>query len=200
VSDQAFKVTHNEHHDLSDVAQFAELFALGFNKSESPGSVSLAEHGLQCAEIIAEWYPADRELQAAALLHDLAHHYPTGDECDSAEHAQWHGCIGAEMVRRVLGDRVATFIEWHVPAKRFLITYDAEYLGTLSNVSVQTLLAQGGVMSCEEGNSYRVLPDWQLGLSLRRADDLAKTPGRPTRSFDDWVPVLRSVNSSPPMI
>jgi predicted HD phosphohydrolase len=178
---------------ISRVDQLVDVFALGARRSESPGSISLAEHGLQCAEVIAQWYPADFELQVAGLLHDLAHHYLNQDD-NPAEHAKTHGVSGGELVRDLLGDRVASMIEWHVPAKRYLVTYDSQYLDDLSTVSVQTLHDQGGSMSLEEGNTYRTLPEWNLALSLRRADDLAKIPGRQTRSFQEWIPILQTVS------
>ena len=35
--------------------------------------------------------------------------------------------LGAETVRRLLGERVAGLVEAHVPAKRYLVTTDASY-------------------------------------------------------------------------
>jgi predicted HD phosphohydrolase len=91
----------------------------------------------------------------------------------------------------VLGQRVGELISLHVPAKRFLVTYDEEYGEGLSPISVRTLDLQGGPMLIDEAAAFRALPNWTAALALRRADDLSKCPGLLTRSFSEWIFTLR---------
>jgi predicted HD phosphohydrolase len=63
---------------LSTVDQIVELFYLGAHVRQASSGIAepvdLVEHGLQCAELLASWFPEDIELQVAGLLHDLGHH------------------------------------------------------------------------------------------------------------------------------
>lgn len=149
-------------------------------------ALDLLAHGLQCAERLRTWHPDDLELQVAGLIHDIGHQLQPGEDAT-------HGITAAAAVRGILGERVARLIEHHVPAKRYLVTTDANYLSRLSPVSVETLTAQGGLMTDEEVLACEQLPDWNAGLELRRADEAAKSPSRIVPGLDSWVPVIAQV-------
>ena len=110
---------------------------------------------------------ADEELIVAGLLHDL------GDgRVAEAAHAPW----AAALVRPLLGERVAWVIGAHADAKRYLCTTDPAYWDTLSPLSKQTLVAQGGLMTPEELEQFRASPFADQAVLLRQCDDAGKDP------------------------
>src|SRR5689334_10230202 len=85
-----------------------------------------AHHGLQTAAVLRASDPDDLELQVAGLVHDLGHILPPRD-------AALHGVVAGDYVRGVLGDRVATLVHLHVPAKRYLVTVEPGYRDILDD-------------------------------------------------------------------
>lgn len=156
------------------------------------GSVAMSEridllaHALQCGHVLTVGFPEDVELQVAGLLHDIGHQLVPGDDAG-------HGTAGADAVRSLLGDRVASLVALHVPAKRFLVTIDSDYAGELSPTSVHTLGNQGGPMTDQEVAAFRAQADAEPAIALRRADEAAKVPGRVVPGLDHWRPVLEHV-------
>ncbi len=142
------------------------------------------EHGLQCAYELAQRVPDDLELQVAGLVHDVAHRVTT---------EAMHGVVGADIVRPLLGDRVASLVKLHVDAKRYLVTVDAEYRAMLSSESVHTLALQGGDMDDSERAAFEAEPAAEDALVLRRADEAAKVEGRDVPGLDHWEAILRRV-------
>jgi predicted HD phosphohydrolase len=147
---------------------------------ERDGDVITAlAHALQCGWLLTSERPDDVELQVAGLVHDIASSLepsPRGD------HAQ----IGASLVRELFGDRVADLVGGHVMAKRYLVTTDSTYRGSLSDESTRTLALQGDVLTDDERAAFEASPlaaDW---LQLRRADDRAKIPGLAVPTLDAW--------------
>ena len=80
---------------------------------------------------------------------------------------------------------VADIVSGHVAAKRYLVATDTGYAAQLSDVSVESLLLQGGPMSDEEVQTFTRLPNWQSKVRIRIWDDQAKTPGT---EFPAWSP------------
>jgi predicted HD phosphohydrolase len=149
-------------------------------------NIQAIEHGLQCAAVLADERPDDLELQVAGLLHDVGHVLVPGDDSGHGEH-------GASYLRPLLGDRVAELVALHVPAKRWLVTVDRTYGDGLSAVSQRTLVAQGGVMTAAERAVFEAHPCFAHAVTLRRADEAAKVPGKDAGTLDDWLPQLRRV-------
>ena len=85
------------------------LEALGSVPSEDIDGLSELDHGLQCAHRLARRRPLDIELQLAGLVHDVGHQFGPDDR---------HGEIGGDLLRPLLGERVAALVAAHVPAKR----------------------------------------------------------------------------------
>lgn len=147
----------------TDEAWAALVEQRGMNDGEA---VDLWEHQVQTAEGL-ERLGADEELIVAGLLHDL------GDgRVAEAAHAPW----AAALVRPLLGERVAWVIGAHADAKRYLCTTDPAYWDTLSPLSKQTLVAQGGLMSPEELATFRAQPYADDAVRLRQCDDGGKNP------------------------
>jgi predicted HD phosphohydrolase len=145
--------------------------------------VDVLAHSLQCAALLAERHRDDHELQIAGLVHDVG--WILRPE-DTARHAE----TGAAAVAPLLGRRVAWLVSWHANAKRFLVTTDPTYRDRLSERSIFTLEAQGGLMDDAEVAALAAAPDLDALLGLRRADDDAKVPGLPVRGLDAWAPLL----------
>ncbi len=128
--------------------------------------VDLWQHQLQTAEWLLQ-QGADDELIVAGLLHDLG----DGRVVD-AEHAPW----AAALVLPLFGERVSWLIGAHADAKRYLCTTDPDYWATLSPVSQQTFIHQGGMMTPEELAAFKAQPWSQDALRLRKCDDAGKNP------------------------
>jgi predicted HD phosphohydrolase len=156
------------------------LVAMAATPGELDG-LSELDHALQCAELLARRHPHDTELQIAGLVHDVGHR-----DASDAE----HGRAGAELVRPVLGERVAALVEAHIGAKRYLVVTEPGYDGGLSALSRATMALQGGPFTAAEIAAFAASP-WALdAVALRRADDAAKVPGYPAPGLEDWIPVL----------
>jgi predicted HD phosphohydrolase len=152
-------------------------------RGEADG-LSELDHGLQCAYELSRVRPDDTELQVAGLVHDIGHQFAPDEQ---------HGVLGAERIRATLGDRVATLVEMHVPAKRYLVATDPAYQSTLTEGSVESLGVQGGPLSSEEADAFVSSPHAADAVLLRRADDAAKVPGRSVPPLEHWVPLLEEV-------
>lgn len=161
-----------------------EVVALMHSSSDAVAdNVSAVEHGLQCATVLARDRPDDVELQVAGLLHDVGHLVVPGDDAS-------HGDHGADYVQPLFGDRVADLIALHVPAKRWLVTVEANYGDGLSATSLRTLAAQGGALTPEEQAACEAHPSFADAVTLRRADEAAKVAGAQVGALDKWVPRL----------
>ncbi|MFE3190612.1 HD domain-containing protein [Nocardia sp. NPDC059240] len=148
--------------------------------------VDILDHDRQCAEILRRDFPADEELQVAGLVHDIGHVLIPGDDAG-------HGIHGGNMVRALLGDRVARLVELHVVAKRYLAATDAAHATALSPSSQRTLIAQGGPMTPEEAAAFESDPDFDAAIALRRADDAGKVIGLIVQPLDTWRSVVERV-------
>ncbi|HXQ61486.1 MAG TPA: HD domain-containing protein [Acidimicrobiales bacterium] len=144
-------------------------------------------HLLQTAETLAVDYPDDPTLIAAGLVHDIA----SALDPACGDHAR----VGALLVTPLLGERVGDLVAGHTDAKRYLVTVDASYAGTLSPNSTHTLVLQGGPMTDDELSAFERRALWSAMVRLRRADDAAKVPGRPVRAVGAWRPLLEGVAS-----
>ncbi len=170
---------------FADLAELeAWLARMAVTPSDEAEGISELDHGLQCAHELAIVAPDDEALHIAGLLHDVGH--GRGDIRD-------HAWVGAQAVRGVLGERVAELVGLHIAAKRYLVTTDPGYRSLLSPTSIHTLTLQGGDMSPEEIAEFETYAHWREGLMLRRADEAAKTPGRPVEGIEAWLPALRAL-------
>ncbi|XOV88073.1 MAG: phytanoyl-CoA dioxygenase family protein [Pseudomonadota bacterium] len=138
--------------------------------------VNQLEHALQCAALAQE-AGADEPLILAALLHDIGHICDPRAEPMGKVGVLHHEHIGAEYVRSMgLTAEIATLIENHVNAKRYLVQRSNEYAAKLSSASIETLGYQGGPMSVAEAAEFEQVPLFQDFLRLRAWDEAAKVP------------------------
>lgn len=157
-------------------------------------SVTALEHALQCAQL-AEWAGADGPLVAAALLHDVGDLVAPAADTDAADNR--HELRALEVLRGAFGPEVLDPIRLHVAAKRYLVATEPGYSATLSPASVLSLSLQGGPMSDAEQRRFEDEPFAPQAVLLRRWDDAAKTPGKPTPSLDYYLALLEEVRERP---
>ena len=170
--------------NADEIIEHLEL--LGTMLSAESDEFTELDHGLQTAALLEQQHGDAPELLVAGLVHDLAHPWDGPGQ-------PRHACMGADAVRRVLGGRVASLIEGHVPAKRYLVATVPEYAGVLSPDSVMTLERQGGPMDEREVAAFEADPHYRAMVSLRIADDHAKVAGAVVPSLEHWIPAIRAV-------
>jgi predicted HD phosphohydrolase len=171
---------------IDDIDGLLDALGGGANLDDGEG-LDLLAHSLQCAENLAVASPDDVELQVAGLVHDLGTILEPGRP---ATHAR----TGGDAVRDLLGSRVAALVARHDVAKRYLVTTDPGYRNELSDQSVATLAIQGGVLEDDERVAFEAAPDFDACVTLRRADDAAKVPGRVVRGLDQWRSTLTELS------
>jgi predicted HD phosphohydrolase len=170
---------------LRSIDALCDVLTSGASENDGETLDALAHH-LQCAALLAERAPEDLELQVAGLVHDVASTVWPGRP---ATHAR----AGAALVQPLLGERVAWLVGRHDQAKRYLVTTEPEYRAHLSETSVITLEAQGGLLDPGERVALEAAPDLDAMLTLRRADDDAKVPGKTVPGLDTWRTALEKV-------
>src|SRR5262249_51043505 len=106
-----------------------------------------------------------------------------------------HARIGADVVRPLLGARVADLVDGHDQAKRYLVTTDASYRDCLSARSIATLRGQGGLLDPTERAAFEQRAEFDALLALRRADDAAKERGRVVPPLEHWRAALNDLAS-----
>jgi phosphonate degradation associated HDIG domain protein len=153
--------------------------------------VSQLEHMSQAA-ILAEEEGFEEEVILAAFFHDIGHLCAENGEAASmdgfgnVDHEQ----LGADYLReRGFSERLATLVESHVIAKRYLTYKYPEYYNKLSEASKATLEFQGGRMTEAEAKEFEKHPDVELFIRLRYWDDQAKETNRPVQN----IPHLKSL-------
>lgn len=148
--------------------------------------VSQLEHMSQAAAL-AEEEGFDDEVILAAFFHDIGHlcaddlNVENMDGFGKVDHEK----LGADYLReRGFSERLATLVESHVMAKRYLTYKYPEYYDQLSEASKATLEFQGGRMDMMEALDFEDDPDAELFIHLRYWDDKAKETGQPVNNLD----------------
>jgi predicted HD phosphohydrolase len=100
---------------------------------------------------------------------------------------------GAELlIRSGLSKTVATLVEGHVQAKRYLIGKNPRYREQTSEASKRTLEFQGGPMRASEIESFEQDPLMKDKLRLRQWDELAKESGLRVPGLEAYREILLS--------
>lgn len=139
--------------------------------------VSQLEHMLQAGELARKEGQPD-EVILAAFFHDLGHLLAFEGVVDHMEGfgVVSHEKLGADLLRDAgFSETVASLVQSHVEAKRYLTFKHPEYYSLLSEASKATLDLQGGRMNHEEAIAFEKDPLFQLKIQLRYWDDEAKS-------------------------
>lgn len=148
--------------------------------------VTQLQHALQCA-LLAEEAGAAPALISAALLHDIGHLVHTLGTAPAARGIDdRHELYGREWLAGRFGEDVTEPVRLHVNAKRYLIATDRDYAATLSAASARSLELQGGAFSPELAAGFIALPFAADAVRLRRWDEAAKVPGKPTPRLEHF--------------
>ena len=136
--------------------------------------ITQLQHALQAAECARRDRPEDTEMMTAALLHDIGHLVESPHTMDTYGNLN-HEMLGSRWLReRGFGERIASIVEGHVDAKRYLVSKNDAYANRLSEASVQTLRFQGGPMCEKECVSFEKSPFFEDILRMREYDERAK--------------------------
>ena len=154
--------------------------------------VSQLEHMCQCAEL-AEKEGYDQEVILAAFFHDIGHF------CEHIMPVQYmngygvvdHEKLGADFLRsKGFSSTIASLVENHVQAKRYLTYHFPDYYEQLSEASKQTLEFQGGRMTLEEAMAFESDSLFDMHIKLRRWDEKAKLENQPLPSLDKYSAMM----------
>jgi gamma-butyrobetaine dioxygenase len=160
-------------------------------------AVSMTEHGLQAA-YFAQAVDAPAALVIAALLHDIGHLIePVPDDLADWSTDARHELTGSRWLAGRFGPQVCEPVRLHVPAKRYLCTTDAAYLGRLSTASVLTLKLQGGPMSGAEIAAFEAERYHRDAIRVRQWDDQGKIAGLCTPDFGHYVALIDQLAAAP---
>lgn len=147
--------------------------------------VSQLEHMSQAASLaLQEGY--DDEVVLAAFFHDIGHLRAGEGEAQSMDGMGNvdHEVLGANYLRNYgFSERLASLVESHVIAKRYLTYKYPDYYSKLSEASKVTLEFQGGRMDESEANKFESNPDAELFIRLRFWDDKAKEVNVPVQNI-----------------
>jgi len=115
----------------------------------------------------------------AGWLHDIGQ--LKSFEKDNVTRSLWgvhkHEQIGSQYLQTLgFPDPVCRLVEYHVTAKRYMVTTNSDYRKSLSVASLATLDEQGGELSEQEVHDFQTDELFHAALLLRRADDQAKQP------------------------
>jgi phosphonate degradation associated HDIG domain protein len=159
-------------------------------------AVSQLDHALQCAAL-AEAAGSGPDLVAAALMHDLGHLVrDPGDDPAAEGSDDAHQYLALPFLRAVFPLAVLVPIRLHVDAKRYLCATEPDYWETLSFASKRSLERQGGPYTVDEAAKFIAKAHARDAVKLRRWDDAAKVPGRPTPGLAHFARVLEICQSS----
>jgi len=147
--------------------------------------VSQLEHMSQAASL-AEQEGYDDEVVLAAFFHDIGHLCAGEGEAESMDGMGNvdHEILGARYLRKHgFSERLASLVQSHVIAKRYLTYKYPDYYNQLSEASKATLEFQGGRMDHDEANKFESNPDAELFIRLRFWDDKAKEVNKPIQNI-----------------
>lgn len=171
-------------------AEFVDcLFAYMADRGASryDETVTQLEHGLQAAHVAAS-RGGSESVQVAALLHDIGHLFlgeHDGRQGFLAQDLQ-HEKVAEPFLNTWFGEQICRPVALHVPAKRYIVRNDAQYVEGLSESSQRSLKVQGGAMSDVEAAEFEADPWHADAVAIRYADDLGKDSDATVPGLEHW--------------
>ncbi|MBS1526016.1 MAG: HDIG domain-containing protein [Bacteroidetes bacterium] len=164
----------------SIIGEVFALYELHGDEDYIGEPVSQLEHMSQAAAL-AEAEGFEDEVILAAFFHDIGHLCAGGEDEDMDGFGKVdHEKLGADYLReKGFSERLASLVQSHVVAKRYLTYKYPEYYDKLSDASKATLEFQGGRMNEQEASDFEQNPDADLFVRLRHWDDEAKQVNKP---------------------
>jgi phosphonate degradation associated HDIG domain protein len=154
--------------------EIIEIFEQRGGADYAGEEVTQLEHACQAAQL-AEKQGFDDEVILAAFLHDLGHLLDEDVEYMEGYGVKDHEAVGADYLRkRGFPEKIATLINSHVAAKRYLCFANQRYYDNLSHASKMTLEFQGGPMTANEATVFENNPLKNLIIRMRTWDEEAK--------------------------
>ena len=176
-------ITGNPENTVKEVFSLYEKFG---DEDYIGEPVSQLEHMSQAAEL-ARQEGFDDEVILAAFFHDIGHLCADDEAVESMDGMGNvdHEKLGADyLLARGFSPRLASLVQGHVIAKRYLTYKNPEYFNKLSDASKATLEFQGGVMNKNEAAEFERNPDADLIIRMRYWDDMAKQTHIPVDNVD----------------
>ena len=125
----------------------------------------------------------------ATFFHDIGHfceHLMPVEQIDGFGVVD-HEKLGADYLRgKGFSEDIASLVQNHVQAKRYLTYHYPSYYKQLSEASKKTLEFQGGVMSPEEVMLFESDKLFDLHIKLRRWDEKAKLEKQPMPTLQKY--------------
>jgi phosphonate degradation associated HDIG domain protein len=167
------------------VSEIFELYQKYGDEDYIGEPVSQLEHMCQAAQL-AEAEGCPEEVILAAFFHDIGHlceHIMPVQQMDGFGVVD-HEKLGADYLRsKGFAEDIASLVQNHVQAKRYLTYHFPSYYEQLSEASKRTLEFQGGVMTSEEAMRFEADKLFDLHIKLRRWDEKAKLEKQPCPPF-----------------
>jgi phosphonate degradation associated HDIG domain protein len=157
--------------------------------------VSQIEHMCQCAQLAGS-AGADDEVILAAFFHDIGHLCEFAFPEKKLVHMDDVGLVDHEklgaayLLSKGFSEKIAKLVQSHVAAKRYLTYHFPEYYHQLSDSSKKTLEFQGGIMTAEEAIAFENDDLFDLYVSIRRWDDLAKKTAQPLPDLEHYKKLM----------
>jgi 2-amino-1-hydroxyethylphosphonate dioxygenase (glycine-forming) len=180
---------------LRSANEIISLYKKHGNEDYIGEPVSQIEHMCQCAQL-AQAAGADDDVILAAFFHDIGHLCEFAFPEKKLQHMDNIGVVdheklGAEyLLSKGFSEKIAKLVQSHVAAKRYLTYHYPEYYNQLSESSKKTLEFQGGVMTVEEAIAFEEDDLFDLYVSIRRWDDLAKKIQQPLPDLDNYKQMM----------
>lgn len=171
---------------------FSLLREYGNESYDISENISQLNHMTQAAEL-AKKESNDIEVILAALLHDIGHLCKKNEAIETmgSYGIKNHEKLGAEFLRQQgFSEKVATLVEGHVQAKRYLTYKHPKYYKDLSDASKKTLEYQGGKMTVLEAVGFEQDPLFWLQIKMRFWDEAAKEENYPTPNLEAYEQMM----------
>lgn len=170
-----------------------DLFARRGAREYMGEAVTMSQHMEQSAACAVADGAAEN-LVIAALLHDIGH-FVGEHPIEALENGidNTHEEVGARYLEPYFPPSITEPIRLHVAAKRYLCATNDEYLGLLSDASVNSLMVQGGPMNTAEIEQFESSPHHKDAVQLRLYDDDGKVAGLVIKPVTEYRQTLESM-------